>query len=146
MLNIIKHNIRPSMNERTHFFIKNISLTLYSRKGDVSCVWGMSCRRRPIVILTQSSSFDHSSTFSSSWLGCSTVGYWGLKALCLLLVLTTVHLLIDGSVESQYVTSFLSVLVWEIVIVGTGDWTRLLQCCNLSRRETSTQQKVVAGI
>ena len=31
--NIIKHKIRTSMNERTHFFIKNISLTLYSRKG-----------------------------------------------------------------------------------------------------------------
>ena len=38
-------------------------------------------------ILTQSSS-DHSSTSFSSWLGCSTVGYWGPKALCLPLVLT----------------------------------------------------------
>ena len=30
-------------------------------------------------ILTQSSSRDHSSTSSSSWLGCSTVGRWGPK-------------------------------------------------------------------
>ena len=40
--NIIKHNLRTSMNERTHFFIKNISLTLYSRKGSCfCCVWEM---------------------------------------------------------------------------------------------------------
>ena len=30
---IIKHNKRTSMNERTHVFIKNISLPLYFRKG-----------------------------------------------------------------------------------------------------------------
>ena len=37
---IIKHNLRTSMNERTHFFIKNISLTLYSQKGWCFCgVW-----------------------------------------------------------------------------------------------------------
>ena len=77
-----------------------------------------------------------SSTSFSSWLGCSTVGHWGPKALCLPLALhsasclqltqvicalvillfnthllllffrlfTQVHLLIDGSAESQYVT------------------------------------------
>ena len=65
-----------STNERTHFFIKNISLTLYSRKG-----WCWLCERGELetgtdwYILTQSSS-DHSSTSSSSWLGCSTVGHW----------------------------------------------------------------------
>ena len=31
--NIIKHNLWTSRNKQTHFFIKNISLTLYSRKG-----------------------------------------------------------------------------------------------------------------
>ena len=38
------HNIdlRTSMNERTHFFIENISLTLYSRKGWCFCdMWEM---------------------------------------------------------------------------------------------------------
>ena len=35
---------------------KNISLTLYSRLGDVSCVWEMSWRRRQTAILTPSSS------------------------------------------------------------------------------------------
>ena len=39
-------------------------------------------------ILTQSSSRDHSSTSSLSWLGCSTVGRWEPQALCLELVLT----------------------------------------------------------
>ena len=33
-----KHNLRTSVNERIHFFIKNISLTLYSREGDVCCM------------------------------------------------------------------------------------------------------------
>ena len=78
----------------------------------------------------------HSSTSSSSWLGCSTVSHWGPKALnlqldlnsalCLQLtrtvwapgyiivyahlfllffrLFTQVHLLIDGSVEGQYMT------------------------------------------
>ena len=31
--NIIKHNLRTLMNERTQFFYKNISLTFYPRKG-----------------------------------------------------------------------------------------------------------------
>ena len=40
--NVIKHNLRTSTNERTHFFIKKISLTLYSRKGWCFCgVWVM---------------------------------------------------------------------------------------------------------
>ena len=57
------------MNERTHFFIKNIPLTFYSQKG-----WCWLCVRGELEmgtdcnILTQSSS-DHSSTSSSSWLG-----------------------------------------------------------------------------
>ena len=82
-------------------------------------------------------SSDHCCTSSSSWLGCSTVGHWGPKALCLPLALTLaslsptnsncpghrvillsdipllplffrlftqVHLLIDVSVEGQYIT------------------------------------------
>ena len=125
-----------STNERTNALLyKNISLTRYSRKG-----WCWLCVRcsletgRDCYILTPSSS-GHSSISFSSWQGCSTVGHWGPKALCLPLVLTLasclqlaptptgssrlfdvhllplffrlftqVHILIDGSVESQYVT------------------------------------------
>ena len=37
--NIIRHNIRTSMNERTNTLLyKDICLTLYSRKGDAYCV------------------------------------------------------------------------------------------------------------
>ena len=130
-----------NVNERTITLLyKNISLTLYSWEG---WCWlyvrgeletGTDCH-----ILTQDSS-DPSSTSFASWLGCSTVGHWGPKALCLPLVLnsascpqlaltptgtaqtvcctwlyncltttyfrlfTQVHLLIDDSVEGQYVT------------------------------------------
>ena len=69
------------MNEWTHFFIK-IYLSHSIRKG-----WCWLCVRSELetgtdcYILTQSS--DHSSTSSSFWLGCSTVGYWGPKALSL---------------------------------------------------------------
>ena len=57
------------MNERTHFFIKNIFLTLYSRKG--WCFLRVRGGLRPgqTVILTQTSSRDHSSISFSSWLG-----------------------------------------------------------------------------
>ena len=118
-----------------HLYKNIISHTLFSKW------WCWLCVRDELetgqtVILTQSSSFDPSSTSSSTWLGCSTVGHWGPKALCLPLALnsafclqltqavcvlvmllfnvhllplffrlfTQVHLLIDGSVEGQYVT------------------------------------------
>ena len=76
------------MNERTHFLIKNIPLTLYSRK-----YWCWLCVRGELetgtdcYILTQSSS-DHSSTSSSSWLGLLNRRSLGAQALCLELVLT----------------------------------------------------------
>ena len=60
------------MDERTHFLIKNIPLTLYSRKGWCwLCVRGELEMGTDCYILTQSS--------SSFWLGCSTVGHWGPK-------------------------------------------------------------------
>ena len=129
--------IMTNFNEWTNTLLyKNITLTLYSREGDVSCVWEVSGDRRTDCYIDPKFFFEHSSTFSSSWLGCSTVGYWGPKALCLPLALTSasclqliqvvcvlvillfnvhllplffclftqVHLLIDGSVEGQYVT------------------------------------------
>ena len=81
--NIVNNNIRTSMNERTHFFIKNILLTLYSRKGDVSCVWEVSWRRGhtatywPKGILTIAALLPH-----LGW-SCSTVGLRGPQALSL---------------------------------------------------------------
>ena len=66
-----------NFNKQTNpLLYKNIFLTLYSPKGDVSCVWEVSSRQGQTAILTQSSS-DHSSTSFASWLGCSTVGHWG---------------------------------------------------------------------
>ena len=49
--NIIKHNIRTSMNERIHFFIK-IYLSHFIL-GDVYCVWEMSWKQGQTAILTQ---------------------------------------------------------------------------------------------
>ena len=132
-----------NFNERTNTLLyKNIPLTLYSRNGDVFCVWEVSWRWGQTVILTQSSSCDHSSTSFSSWLGCSTVGHWGPKAaglnlasclqltqaICMLVILlfnahllplffrlfTLVHLLIDSSVEGQYITLPLASLPFTI--------------------------------
>ena len=63
-----------NFNERTNTLLyKNISLTLYSQKGDVSCVWEMSWRKGQTAILIPSSS-DHSSTSFSSWLGLLNCG------------------------------------------------------------------------
>ena len=73
-------NDTDDFNERTNTLLyKNITLTLYSRKswcflhvrGELET--GTDCYK-----LTQSSS-DHSSTSSSFWLSCSTVGHWGPK-------------------------------------------------------------------
>ena len=70
---IIKHDIRTSMNERIHFFLKNISLTLYSRKGDVSCVWEMSGDKDRLLYWPKFF-LAHSSSSSSSWLGLLNCG------------------------------------------------------------------------
>ena len=67
------------MNERTHFFIK-IYLSHFIRKG-WCWLWvrGELETETDSNILTQSSSHDHSSTPSSSWLGYTTVSRWGPK-------------------------------------------------------------------
>ena len=71
------------MNERIHFFIKNIPLTLNSRKGWCwLCVRGELETGTDCYILTTSSS-DHSRTSFAFWLGWSTVGHWGPQALSL---------------------------------------------------------------
>ena len=67
------------MNKQTHSFIK-IYLSHFIRKGWCwLCVRGELEMETDCYILTQSSSHDHSSTSSSSWRGCSTVGRWGPK-------------------------------------------------------------------
>ena len=111
------------------------SLTFYFRKGDVCCVWEMSGDKDGLLYWPKFF-LDHSSTSSSSWLGCLTVGHWELcspqsaswfsrwypvynshEPLGHLVILfsnvhllplffrlfTQVHLLIDGSVEGQYI-------------------------------------------
>ena len=74
-----KHN--DDFNERTNKLLyKNIPLTLYSWKGWCGlCVRGELEMETDCYILTQSPSRDYSSTSSSSWLGCSTVGHWEPK-------------------------------------------------------------------
>ena len=51
-----KSNIRTSMNERTHFFIKIYLSHFIFERVDVSCVCEMSWRQRQTAILTPSSS------------------------------------------------------------------------------------------
>ena len=67
------------MNERTHFFIKiYLSHFILERVDVLLCVRGELETGTNCYILTQRSS-DLSSTSSSFWLGCSTVGHWGPK-------------------------------------------------------------------
>ena len=78
--NIVNNN--DDFNERTNTLLyKNIPLTLYSQKGDVSCVWEVSWRQGqtgtywPQVLLTIAALLSHS--------GCSTIGHWGPQDLSL---------------------------------------------------------------
>ena len=80
-----------NFNERTNTLLyKNISLTLYSRKGWCwLCVrgeleTGTNCSILTQVLLTIAALFSH-----LGW-GYSTVGHWEPKALCLPLALTSV--------------------------------------------------------
>ena len=131
-----------NFNERTNTLLyKNISLTLYSRKG-----WCWLCVRDEMetgtdCYISTPSSSEHCSTSFAFWLGGSIVAHWGPKpsachwlsirqlisnwpqlqltqVVCVLVIFlfdihllplffrlfTLVHLLIDGSVEGQYVT------------------------------------------
>ena len=73
------------MNERTHFIKIYLSHFILERV-DVGCVWEVS-RKRGRTAIWPKFFFDHSGTSISSWLGCSTVGHWGPKALYLPLAL-----------------------------------------------------------
>ena len=73
-----------NFNERTNTLsYENIPLTLYSQKGDVSCVWEVSWRRGqtatywPKVLLTIAALLPH-----LGW-GGSTVGHWEPRAVSL---------------------------------------------------------------
>ena len=149
--NIIKHNLRTSMNERTHFFIKNISLTLYSRKDDVVCERWAGNRDRllywPKVLLTIAALLSHPGWAAQP---CITEGRKPsvckliimlafplqlTQTVCALVILlfnvhlllpffclfTQVHLLIDGSIEGQYITGILGTDEW-IVWSSVNTW------------------------
>ena len=130
------------MNERTHYLYKNISLTLYSRKGWCwLCVRGELERRTDSYTLTQVllaiaallsrlgwDGSNRGSRRAASPQSASWYSRWHLvpnllqlqltQAVCVLVIFlfdvhllplffrlfTQVHLLIDGSVEGQYVT------------------------------------------
>ena len=175
-----------NLNERTNTLLykKYASHFLFWKGWCFLCVRGELETGTDCYILTQSSS-DHSSTSSSFWLGCSTVGHWGpqpsvcrwlslrhlvsnwncnsncqpqavcgtwlyncLTYTCFLwayayriqprpqvmvifrylrpdapvsLLFTQVHLLIDGSVEGQYVTYGSNKTVWHLNSVQTND-------------------------
>ena len=80
--NIIKHNIRTSMNERTYFFIK-IYLSHFILKRVMFVVCERWVGDRDGRLYWNKFFRDHSSSSFASWLGCSTVGQWGPKALSL---------------------------------------------------------------
>ena len=70
--NIINHN--DDFNERMNTLpYKNIPLTLYSWKGDVSCVWEVTWRRGqtatywPQVLLTIAALLSHSGWAAQPW-------------------------------------------------------------------------------
>ena len=130
--------IMTNFNERTNTLLyKIIPLTLYSPKGDVSCVWEVSWRRGqtatywPQVLLTIAALLSHSGWAAQPWVteGPSPLSGAGSHSAGILLQLELeltqdvcgiwlyncltytcfclfpqVHLLIDGSVEGQYVT------------------------------------------
>ena len=71
--NIVNNN--DNFNGRTNTLLyKNISLTLYSRKGDVSCVWEVSWRRGqtatywPKVLLTITALLLNSGCAAQAWI------------------------------------------------------------------------------
>ena len=69
-------NIRTSMNELTHFFIKiYLSHFILERAMFVVCERWFGDGHR--LLYYPKFIFDHSSTSFSSWLGCSTAGHWG---------------------------------------------------------------------
>ena len=126
-------------------------------------VWELRWRQGQTAILTQSSS-DHRSTSFSSWLSCSTVGHWGPKALslqagsasylqmtqtvCALVILlfyvhllplffrlfTQAHILIEGSVEGQYITLWL--LRTSSADSGVKELQRKKRFCRFSKPES----------
>ena len=156
MRNIIKYN--DDFNEWTNTLLyKNISLTLYSWKGDVGCVWVMSWRWGQTALLTPSSSSTIAALLSH--LGLELLNRGSLRtakpSVCKLILMlasclqltrtvwhlvillfntnllllffrlfTQVHLLIDGSVEGQYITQPPALKIfqlWQSWLTKTGE-------------------------
>ena len=90
--NIVNNNDDFSERTNTLLYKNIISHTLFSK------AWFWLCERDELETGTDcyfdpKFLFDHSSPFSSSWLGCLTMGHWEPKALCLPLVLNSVSCL-----------------------------------------------------
>ena len=88
--NIIKHNLRTSMNERTHFFIKIYLSHFILERIDVSVLCERWVETGTDCYIDPTSALDHStlcylqestSTSSSSWLGLLNQGSLRLTAL-----------------------------------------------------------------
>ena len=68
-----QHNIRTSMNERTHFFIKIYLSHFILVRVDVGCVWKVSWRRRqtatywPKILLTIAALLSHPGWAAQPW-------------------------------------------------------------------------------
>ena len=71
------------MNERTHIFIKIYLSHFILERADVGYVWERWAGDGNRLL------YWPSSTSFSSWLGCSNLGHWGPKALCLPLALNS---------------------------------------------------------
>ena len=112
---VSRNIMTTSMNERSHFFIK-IYLSHFIRKCWCwLCVRGELERETDYYILTQSSFRDHSSTSSSSWLGCYP---WVLRAqaLCLELVLTPEsYLILELQLELQLTQTFCGTWLYNCI-------------------------------
>ena len=95
-------------------------------------------------ILTQSSS-DHSSTSSSFWLGCSTVGHWGPKALCLTLALTPASCPQLTPTGTGAWTATDSSRLWHLVIFLFDDHLLSVgvRICHHHRTQPRPQVKVI---
>ena len=124
-------NCNDNFNKRSNTLLyKNISLTRYSRKGDVYCEWEMSWRQGQTAILTQVLLSTIAALLPPlGWVAQLWVKLVLTPASCLRLtrtarapgyiisnahtlplffrLFTQVHLLTDGSVEGQYITFIL---------------------------------------
>ena len=85
--NIVNNN--DDFNERTNILLYKIYLSYFILERVMFLVCERWAGNGDRLLHINPSSSDHSSTSFSSWPGCSTVGHWGPKALCLPLALNS---------------------------------------------------------